>query len=92
MKPDLSVRPDNRLADMPMVPVACRKCEAQVLVRKSTWNQTSVQWTAAASTRCVQRREADKIAGHGVFLACSALGESILAAVATGELAIVDSG
>ena len=92
MKPDLSVRPDNRLADMPMVPVACRKCEAQVLVRKSTWNQTSVQWTAAASTRCVQRREVDKIAGHGLFLACSALGESILAAVAAGELAIVDSG
>jgi hypothetical protein len=86
----LSVRTDNRLADMPMVPVACRSCAANVLVRKSTWNQTSVQWTADATARCAERREAERIPGHGVFLVCSALRASIEAAVVGGELAIVD--
>jgi hypothetical protein len=92
-----SVRADNRLEDMPMVPVACRNCGAQVLARKSSWNQTSVQWNAAASALCAERRDADRIAGHhvvqgGLFVVCSALRDSIEAAVAAGELAIVDSG
>ncbi|SON63344.1 hypothetical protein MSIMFI_04874 [Mycobacterium simulans] len=92
MRLDLSVRTDNRLDDMPMMPVACRNCGAQVLARKSSWNQTSVQWNAEASALCAERREADRIAGHhrGLFLACSALRASIEAAVAAGELAIVD--
>ena len=87
-----SVRTDNRLDAMPMVPVACRICGARVLARKSSWNQTSVQWDADASARCVERREADRIAVHhrGPFLVCSALRDSIEAAVASGQLAIVD--
>jgi len=91
---DSSVRIDNRLDDMPMVPVACRNCGARVLARKSSWNQTSVQWDADATARCVERREADRIAGHhrGLFLACSALRDSIEAAVQTGELIIVQAG
>lgn len=90
----MSVRTDNRLDDMPMAPVACRNCGAQVLARKSSWNQTSVQWNAEASAMCTERREADRIAGHhrGPFLACSALRDSIQAAVAAGELTIVDEG
>ncbi|HEX3287937.1 MAG TPA: ferredoxin [Mycobacterium sp.] len=88
----MSVRPDNRLADAPMVPVECRTCRAEVLVRKSTWDQTSVQWSAKASGQCVERREAEKLAGHGrrLFLACSALGGSIATAVCEGALPIVD--
>jgi len=88
-----SVRTDNRLDDMPMVPVVCRNCGARVLARKSSWNQTSVQWNAEASARCAQRLDAERIAGHhrGPFLVCSALRDSIAAAVATGELAIVDA-
>lgn len=88
----LSVRTDNRLDDMPMAPVSCRTCGAAVLVRKSSWDQTSVQWNAAASARCAERQDADRIAGHHrrPFLACSALRESIEAAVAAGDLAIVD--
>jgi hypothetical protein len=86
------VRSDNRLADMPMVPIACRGCGAQVLARKSSWNQTSVQWNAAASARCTERQDADRIAGHGaLFLSCSTLRESIEAAAATGTLAILDA-
>jgi hypothetical protein len=84
---------DNRLDEMPMVPVSCRNCGARVLARKSSWNQTSVQWNADATTRCAERAEAQKLVAtgsRGVFLACSALSESILDAVRDGELAIVD--
>ena len=93
MAPDSAVRADNRLDEMPMMPVACRNCGARVLVRKSTWNQTSVQWNADATDRCIERAEAQQVAAHanrGVFLVCSALRESILDAVRHGELAIVD--
>jgi len=87
----LSVRTDNRLDEMPMAPVTCRSCGARVLVRKSSWNQTSVQWNADASARCAERVEAERNAGHRLFLVCSALRDSIEAAVTTGELAIVDA-
>jgi hypothetical protein len=89
----MDVRPDNRLADSPMVPVACRRCEACVLARKSSWNQTSVQWNAEASALCLERRDAQNLAAHsgrGLFLACSALGASISDAVRHGDLPVVD--
>jgi hypothetical protein len=90
---DSSVRPDNRLDEMPMMPVGCRSCGARVLARKSSWNQTSVQWNADATARCAERAQAEKMAvhaGRGVFLMCSALNESIIDAVRHGDLAIVD--
>lgn len=74
MTSDSSVQTDNRLDEMPMVPVACRGCGARVLARKSSWNQTSVQWNADATARCAERAEAQRMsahAGRGVFLACS---------------------
>lgn len=88
----MSVRPDNRLADAPMVPVACRRCGAELLARKSTWDQTSVQWSADASARCQERRDVEKLAGHGrgLFLGCSALRDSLMAAARDGALPIVD--
>ena len=64
-----------------------------MLVRKSSWDQTSVQWNAEASARCLERREAQNLAAHtarGLFLACSALGDSIVEAVGNGDLPIVD--
>ncbi|ETB28971.1 ferredoxin [Mycobacterium avium] len=86
------VREDVRLVDMPMAPVMCQDCGARVMARKSSWNQTSVQWDADASARCIERRDAERLAGHhrGPFLGCTALRESIQAAVTRGELAIVD--
>jgi hypothetical protein len=87
------VRPDNRLAESPMVPVACRRCGARVLARKSSWNQTSVQWDAEASARCLERRDAQNLAayaGRSLFLACSALSDSIVDAVRQGDLPVVD--
>jgi hypothetical protein len=89
----MAVRPDNRLSDSPMVPVACRRCGASVLARKSSWNQTSVQWDAEASTRCLERRDAENLAAYaarGLFLACSALSDSIADAVRHGDLPVVD--
>ena len=89
----MTVRPDNRLADSPMVPVACRRCGACVLARKSSWNQTSVQWDAAASAHCLERRDAENLAAYAgaeLFLACSALSDSIVDAVRHGDLPVVD--
>jgi hypothetical protein len=89
----MAVRPDNRLADSPMVPVRCRRCGACVLARKSSWSQTSVQWNADASASCLERRDADNLAAHsvrGLFLACCALRDSIVDAVRNGDLAVVD--
>lgn len=89
----MSVRPDNRLDDAPMVPVTCRACGAKVLARKSSWQQTSVQWSADAAQRCPQRRDSEALAAHGrktVFLSCSELSESIVEAVRAGSLSIVD--
>ncbi|MBY0287066.1 MAG: ferredoxin [Mycobacteriaceae bacterium] len=89
----MAVRPDNRLADAPMVSVGCRRCGACVQARKSSWNQTSVQWNADASARCLERRDAEHLTEHaerGLFLACSALNGSIIDAVRTGDLPVVD--
>jgi hypothetical protein len=84
---------DNRLADSPMMPLDCRRCGAQVLARKGSWNQTSVQWDAGASAACLQRREAHNsvtYSGRGLFLGCSALIDSIVGAVVEGDLPVVD--
>jgi hypothetical protein len=91
----VTVRPDNRLADAPMVPVTCRRCGAEVMARKSSWQQTSVQWDAAALSRCPQRREAQVLSAHGtpsVFLSCSEMHDSILNAVVSGALPVLDDG
>jgi hypothetical protein len=90
----VTVRADNRLDDAPMVPVECRRCAANVLVRKSSWHQTSVQWDAAASARCPERRDAGKLAAHGtraLFLSCSALRESVADAARLGDVTVVDA-
>ena len=88
-----TVMEDNRLDEMPMLPVVGRSGGARVLARKSSWNQTSVQWNADAMARCVERAQARELVApgsRGVFLVCSALRESILDAVRHGDLSIVD--
>ena len=89
----MTLRPDNRLADVPMTPIRCARCASQVLVRKSSWDQTSVQWDAAAAQGCVERSHAEQLAprsSHGPFLACTALGASIADAAGHGDLTVVD--
>jgi hypothetical protein len=89
----MTIRVDSRLSDAPMVSVDCRRCGAAVLVRKSSWNQTSVQWNAGASAACLQRRDVDNLdahSGRGVFLGCSVLTDSIVGAVGNGDVPLVD--
>ena len=89
----MTSRPDNRLVDAPMVPVSCRRCGAAVLVRKSSWEQSSVQWDADGSARCHQRHDARLLSARGgrpIFLGCSELTASILDAAATGAVPLVD--
>ena len=89
----MTVRTDDRLTDAPMMPVTCRACGAEVLARKSSWQQTSVQWDAAALARCPQRHAAEQLSapgGRGVFVSCSELRESIRQAVRDGVLPVLD--
>lgn len=89
----MAVRTDNRLDDAPMVPVLCGRCGADVQVRKSSWNQTSVQWTGSALRRCEERCTAEQLlphGGNGLFLGCSALCGSIADAVRSGAVPVVD--
>ena len=85
----MTVRDDNRLADQPLRPVSCSECGAMVQVRKSSWEQTSVQWTDDAMRACSQRRNEGRPQGS-VFLVCSGLRESIEDAVRRGRLPMVD--
>lgn len=84
----MTARPDIRLADMPMVPVTCHACGAEVLARKGSWQQTSVQWTRESAARCEERRRAECLPGR-IFLACGKLKESIAAAVTAGVVHVV---
>ncbi|MEO3756874.1 ferredoxin [Mycobacterium sp. B14F4] len=87
----MTVRPDNRLEDLPMVPVVCGACGAEVMARKSSWQQTSVQWNREAESRCVQRRELDSLQRTDrPFLVCFKLRDSIEDAARRGALPIVD--
>ncbi|OLT82917.1 ferredoxin [Mycobacteroides chelonae] len=67
-----------------MVPVGCQHCGAEVLARKSSWQQTSVQWNAQAESRCLQRRDST-----GLFLVCPELRSSILDAARSGRLPVL---
>lgn len=79
-----------------MQSVTCRVCSASVLVRKSSWEQTSVQWTAASLQLCERRREviesADRAGASPLFLkGCADLRDSIEDAVAHGDVAVLDT-
>jgi hypothetical protein len=89
----MMIQIDNRLSDFPMVAVGCGRCGAQALARKSSWNQTSVQWNVDASAACMERQGLHNSvadSGRGVFLGCSALTDSIVGAVGDGDLPVID--
>lgn len=81
-----AVRPDNRLEDSPMVPVTCADCAVGVLVRKSSWDQTSVQWKRDEAQLCFERQAADD---GRQFRGCSNLMSSVEQAARTGSIPVV---
>lgn len=83
------VRPDVRLEAAPMQPVSCATCGADVLVRKSSWDQSTLQWNAAALGRCAERRTTaarSERPNRNAFAGCAALRASIREAAVRGEL------
>lgn len=86
----MSVRPDVRLETEGLTSVACNACGATVLARKSTWDQTSIQWSSEALSVCRERTEdRTRTDSLGRFSGCGALRESIREAAVTGQLHIV---
>ncbi|MEV6162206.1 ferredoxin [Streptomyces sp. NPDC052052] len=80
------MRVDNRLTDgAPMEPLECARCAAQVLVRKSSWQQTSVQWNARAVETCAERDP-----GARYFRGCGSLRDTIREAALLGTIGVVD--
>lgn len=74
-----------------MRPVACRSCGAQVLARKSSWDQTSIQWTTEASTRCPERavpHAPEPRPNRNAFPGCAALKASVREAAVRGDLEV----
>lgn len=88
----MTVRPDNRLADGPMTPVVCTACGARVEARKSSWEQTSVQWHLEAAEHCLERRAATPGPGANgaTFPGCQSLRQSIREAAVRGDLSVQD--
>ena len=81
---------DNRLLDLPMQPLSCRECIAVVMVRKSSWQQTSIQWDAESLAACRERPgfcaggdPAERFAG------CETLAASIRDASAEGTIPVI---
>lgn len=83
---------DDRLTDRaPMHPVSCGQCGSRVLVRKSSWQQTSVQWNSEAVRGCTERTAAASgSAAPGGFEACHALGANIRDAALNGTVEVLD--
>lgn len=80
---------DDRLTDRtPTRPVSCGRCGSRVLVRKSSWQQTSVQWNSEALRGCTEYT-ADSAAPGG-FETCHALGATIRDAALNGTLEVLD--
>ena len=83
---------DDRLADLPMTPVECQRCHATVQVRKSSWQQTSVQWDEAGARTCPERRPSLSAGGirEADFFTCAGLRESIAQAALSGTIPLVE--
>lgn len=83
------VRPDIRLESAPMVPVTCDTCGVMVEARKSSWEQTSIQWHGEALRACLERRATDPgCRPNATFAGCSALDIAIREAAVRGALPV----
>lgn len=69
-----------------LTPVDCQRCQARVLVKKHSLQQTSVQWTVRAVGECAEFVEGDSAR----IATCLALRDSIELAVKLGKLEMQD--
>ena len=81
---------DKRLyVEVGMVPIACRHCGTEVLVKKNSNKHTSVQWRTDPVASCPEFAGAVE---QGVlsaqYLGCPRLKASIADAAAAGELVV----
>ncbi|MGW4350808.1 ferredoxin [Nocardia sp. NPDC004582] len=83
-------RQDDRLRSVPMTPVRCHACTAQVEVRKSSREQTSIQWNAVASMACLERPAGNPQRPEPLFAGCGPLRDSVAAAIRDGSLRLAD--
>ena len=82
---------DDRLLTQGLEAVTCWRCGAEVLARKSSWDQTSIQWSASALTVCRERAEdMTRTDRSDRFSGCGALRDSIREAAVSGALPVVD--
>ncbi|MFE3226075.1 hypothetical protein [Nocardia sp. NPDC059228] len=81
----MTIRADNRLATTPMNPIRCQACDAVVHVRKSSWQQTSIQWSEASRLACLTRESTTPDSAT-----CTPLKASIDAAALSGTLPVLD--
>lgn len=73
-------------------PVRCRGCANQVLVRKASLAQTSIQWSREAVRACPEFAAAVATGRPSALVdGCDALRESIWQAVAEGEVEVGDA-
>ena len=74
-----------------LVPVTCGSCTSEVLVRKASQVQTSIQWRSSPADTCPEfaaRVAAGELSAR--IDTCPALRASIDRAVATGAVAVAD--
>ncbi|WP_216899362.1 hypothetical protein [Nocardia alni] len=76
----------RRYLEEGMAPLACQTCGAKVLVRKSSSQQTSVQWTVNPAEACPVFK--DLRGGPGRPEGCPNLGRTIEHAVDEGIIAV----
>lgn len=80
---------DLRIVDNPMQPLDCSACAASVLVRKSNWQQTSIQWNETAQKAC---RERPLVSGDNPtdqFAGCGTLAATIREASLEGRIDVI---
>jgi len=74
-----------------LTPVACAACTTEVLVRKASRMQMSIQWQSSPAESCPEF--AERVAAGELSAridTCPRLREAIEKAVATGEVAVRD--
>ena len=72
-----------------LAPVTCASCATEVLVRKASQMQTSIQWQSSPAKSCPEF--ADRVAAGELSAridTCPRLREAIERAVAAGEVAV----